>query len=390
MIIKLAFKNIMGAGLRTWLNIFILSLAYFTIIAMQGFLEGWKHDAAREIKNWYAAGGHYWQKDYDPYDPFSLEDSHAPIPGELLPEIEAGNAVPILYTPASIYPKGRMRNIVLKGIDPQQELLELPTHYLVKESEDICAIVGSRMAENTELTAGDFVTLRWRDRHGAFDAIDIKVVHVFETTVLNVDSNQMWISLTNLQKMLELPDQATIIALDSEVRPLDLTDWTFRTQDYLLQDLKNMIDAKSIGTSVMYMILLFMAGIAIFDTQILSIFRRRREMGTMMALGLTRNKIIALFTLEGILHAVLAFFVGALYGIPLLNLLQKTGISFPGDAEDYGLSGITNTLYPEYGWKLVLGTVIFVLIVVTVVSYLPVRKIAHLKPTDALRGKMTK
>jgi len=32
---------------------------------------------------------------------------------------------------------------------------------------------------------------------------------------------------------------------------------------------------------------------------------------------------------------------------------------------------------------------LLVLIVTTIVSYLPTRRIAKLKPTDALRGKMT-
>ena len=32
LIIKLAFRNIVGAGLRTWLNVFVLSLAFVIII----------------------------------------------------------------------------------------------------------------------------------------------------------------------------------------------------------------------------------------------------------------------------------------------------------------------------------------------------------------------
>lgn len=190
--------------------------------------------------------------------------------------------------------------------------------------------------------------------------------------------------------MFDLPDQASIIAVSDNKLEMPAEDWIFRSEKFLLQDLENMIQAKSIGTSIIYVILLFMAVIAIFDTQVLSIFRRRKEMGTMMALGLTRKKIICLFTLEGILHAVLAFFLAALYGIPFLNWFQKNGISFTGSADDYGLSGVGSALYPQYGFKLVFSTVQIVLIVVTVFSYLPVRKIAKLKPTDALRGKMTK
>jgi ABC-type lipoprotein release transport system permease subunit len=37
----------------------------------------------------------------------------------------------------------------------------------------------------------------------------------------------------------------------------------------------------------------------------------------------------------------------------------------------------------------VLGTTVLVLIVTTIVSFLPTRRIAKLKPTDALRGRWT-
>jgi putative ABC transport system permease protein len=45
-------------------------------------------------------------------------------------------------------------------------------------------------------------------------------------------------------------------------------------------------------------------------------------------------------------------------------------------------------LYPVYSLSLIAGTVLIVMIVTTIVSYWPSRKIAKLNPTDALRGRM--
>ncbi len=390
MIFKLAYKNIMGAGFRTWLNIFILSLSYFVIIALQGFFVGWQDDASREMKNWDFAGGQYWQETYDPYDPYTLEDSHAAIPEDLQKLIDNDEAISILFSPATIYPEGRMRNIILKGIDPNQNLIELPTKYLAESNGEINCIIGSGFADNLNIKEGDYLVLRWRDKNGTYDARDIKVAHVFSTTVITVESNQIWISLPILQEMLDLPNEATIITVKDETFNKQIPGWSHRDLDFLLIDLTNMIKAKTMGSSIMYILMLFLAMLAIFDTQILSIFRRRKEMGTMMAMGMTRPKIIQLFTLEGVLHAVLAILMGAVYGIPLLNHFQKVGMQIGMDAKEWGLSGLDDALYPVYGWKLVVGTIVLVLITVTIVSFLPTRKIAKLKPTDALRGKMTK
>ena len=390
MIFKLAMKNILGAGFRTWLNIFILSLSYFAIIALQGFYVGWQDDATREMKNWDIVGGQYWHETYDPYDPYTLEDSHAPIPEELESIISKGEAISLLFTPATIYPEGRIRNIILKGIDQNQTLIDLPTKYLTDSINEINCIIGSGFADNLNIKGGDYINLRWRDKNGTFDALDIEVAHVFTTTVLTVEKNQIWISLPILQEMLGLPNEATIITIKDEMYDKEFSGWQYKDLDFLLLDLTNMIQMKTVGSSIMYAILLFLAMIAIFDTQILAIFRRRKEIGTMMAMGMTRPKIIQLFTLEGALHAVLAIFMGAIYGIPLLRHFEKVGMQLGADAKELGLSGLSDALYPVYGWKLVVGTIILVLITTTIVSFLPTRKIAKLKPTDALRGKMTK
>jgi ABC-type lipoprotein release transport system permease subunit len=133
--------------------------------------------------------------------------------------------------------------------------------------------------------------------------------------------------------------------------------------------------------------LLFLAMITILDTQVLSIFHRKKEIGTLMALGLTRGAVIRLFTLEGALNALSAALLGAVYGIPLLVWFVKTGLAVPAAMESSGFS-IGERIYPAYSAVLVVGTMVLVSIVTTIVSYLPTRQIARLKPADALRGRL--
>jgi len=149
-----------------------------------------------------------------------------------------------------------------------------------------------------------------------------------------------------------------------------------------------MVESKTAGSSILYAIFLALAMLAIFDTQVLSIFHRRREMGTLMALGFTRTKVIGLFTLEGALNGVLAALVAAVYGIPLLSWMARTGWALPGDTDSYGFA-IGERLFPSYGAALVAGTTLVVLLTTAVVSFLPTRRIAKLKPTDALRGRLS-
>jgi ABC-type lipoprotein release transport system permease subunit len=188
--------------------------------------------------------------------------------------------------------------------------------------------------------------------------------------------------------MLQLPEEASlvVVARGLESVPPAEAGWIWRDTDYLLSDIVEMVRMKSASSHILYGIMLIMGLLAIFDTQVLAIWRRRKEIGTLIALGLDRGRVIVLFTLEGAMHAVLALVVGAAYGIPVLALSRSRGFAVPEMMSEMGLP-VPQVLYPVYGARLVIGTTLLVLISVTVVSSLPASRIAKLRPTDALRGK---
>ena len=384
---KLAYRNLIGAGLRTWLNVFVLSLVYVLIIWHKGILDGWNRQARHDMINWETGTGQYWQENYDPYDPFTLNDSHAAIPSDVKKDINKGLVTPILISQATIYPEGRMQSALLKGIDPGQTILELPTAMLDVDMEEIPAIIGTAMAKSTNLKTGDYVTIRWRDANGTFDAAEAKIVAVFKTFVPTVDAGQLWIPLERLQKMKQMPGEATIMVCGENYTPGIIAGWKFSGLDLLLKEIEDTISAKSKGGSILYIFLMLLAMLAVFDTQVLSIFRRQKEIGTYMAMGMTRGQVVRLFTVEGAMHAVLAAVMGAVYGIPLLSLQAIKGFALPGNTEDYGLA-IADKIYPEYSLGLILVTILLVLVTTTIVSYLPARKIARMEPTEAIRGKL--
>ena len=386
--IKLAYRNLMGGKLRTILNVLVLSLAYVVIIWHKGLINGWAVQAERDMKDVEIGGGQYWHEQYDPYDPFSIDDSHAPISNIIQIAINKGNLTPILISQGTMYPQGRAQSILLKGIDPQQNILDIPSEYLEIEIDEIPAMVGAIMAKKNKLNIDDYITIQWRDANGTFDAAEAKIVHIFKVDVPTVDSGILWIPIDKHREMLQLPNEATILVTAKDVGSIgSIPGWNFKNTDFLLADFKDMIKMKNFGGYIMFIFLLLLALIAIFDTQVLSIFRRQKEIGTHIALGMTQNQVIGLFTIEGAMYAVLAAILGAIYGIPFLAWQAKSGYTMPGSTEDFGMA-IAEKIYPTYSIALIIGTVLTILIVTTIVSYFPSRRISKLKPTDAIRGKI--
>lgn len=387
--IKLAFRNLIGAGLRTWLNVLVLSFSFVVIIWMKGILAGWDQQAKTDMTNWQIGQGQVWHEEYDPYDPFTLTESHAVVPAEFENEIASGAMEPVLLVQGTIYPEGRMQSISIAGINPGQEILMIPTQQLdTVVPGALPAVIGNMLAKNMKIEHGDRLTIRWRDANGMFDATEVFVAGIFSSNVPAVEAGTVYVELEQLRQMTLLDGEATFFILgEGEKQWIDTGEWVYKSKDELTAAIDEMIKTKTAGQTVFYTILLLLAMLAVFDTQVLSIFRRQKEIGTYIALGYTRREVVGLFTVEGAMHSVLAAVVAAAYGFPFLWWQATNGWTMPLEASEFGMA-IAQTLYPVYSAGLVVTTVLIVVMVTTVVSYWPSRKIARMNPTEALRGRI--
>ena len=380
--IRLAFKNLIKAGLRTWLNVTVLAFTFIFIVFYNGFINGWQDQAEQDEIAWQYGQGQLLQEGFDPQDPFTFQEGHA-----LLPEDEQQNLVPVLIRQATLYPEGRLMPVVIKGIKADQQLLKLPTHLLEESSAQIPAIIGKRFATAANLKKGDQVLLRWRDKYGTFDAFNITVAGIFNTNSAAVDNGQIWVPLNKLWEMTGLTNEASFLIAKPGYQATATEGWEFKDLDYLLSDLRAAVNMERSTSAIIYLVLLCIALLAIFDTQVLSIFRRQQEIGTYIALGMTRKQVLGIFTVEGSMYSIFAMVVGGLIGLPIFIYTATQGIGLFDGIDEMGIS-IANRVYPTFGFGLVAGTVILLLISATLVSFLPARKIATMNPVNALKGKM--
>ena len=392
MLFKIAIKNLLGAKLRTWLNVFVTALSFFMIILFSAMYDGMREHAKQVTIDTEIAGGAYWHPEYDPLDPMTFEDAHSIIPRDLKLLVDQKKAVPVLVSQASIYPNGRIMPVIMKGITPEQNIVNMPTQMLFGHEEvTIPVLIGRSMAKDANLEVGDAFTIRWLDADRTYDADEGTVVHIMDTENFKLDMGHIWVPLKKAQTMLAMEEEATYVTYAEGLSVVkNKHDWIPRDVKYLIRDMEALIKADEPNAAIMYIILLCFAAMGIFNAQVLSIFRRGREIGTLMALGMTRTRVVGLFTLEGGLNAFLAAIMTVILFGPLLWYFGNNGIWLGVDYSD-GAMGIIIDKYliPVYSVGLVVTTTIIVSIIVLIVSYLPSRRIARMKPTDALRGKVT-
>ena len=389
MLFKIALKNLLGARLRTFLNVFVTAFSFFMILFMSAMYDGMLQHAKQVTMNTEIAGGAYWHPEYDPLDPITFENAHSVPPTAIQALVDQKKAFPVLVSQASIYPGGRIMPTIMKGIPPGQNIVNMPTDALFGHKDiAIPVLIGKGMARESKLEVGDVFTIRWLDADLTYDANEGTVVHIMDTENFKLDIGHIWIPLNKAQSMLAMEKEATYVTYEKGVPPVqDKGDWIPRDINYLVQDMEAAIEADKPGAQIMYLILLALAAMGIFNAQVLSIFRRGREIGTLMAIGMTRSRVVGLFTLEGGLNAVLAAVATFIFFGPVLWYFGVYGIPLPIDYSEMGLI-MAKRLMPVYTIGLVISTTILVSIIVLIVSYIPSRRIAKMKPTNALRGKV--
>jgi len=388
MLFKIALKNLLGARLRTFLNVLVTAFSFFLILFMSAMYDGMLQHAKQVTMDTEIAGGAYWHPEYDPLDPLTFEDALSVPPAAVQALVDEKKAFPVLVSQASIYPGGRIMPAIMKGIPPGQNIVNMPTDALSGHEEiALPVLIGKGMASDTKLEVGDVFTIRWLDADRTYDANEGTVVHIMDTENFKLDMGHIWIPLNKAQAMLAMEGEATYVTYEKGVSPVqNKGDWIHRDINYLVQDMEAIIEADKPGAQVMYMVLLALAAMGIFNAQVLSIFRRGKEIGTLMAIGMTRSRVVGLFTLEGGLNAVLSAMATLIFFGPVLWYFGKYGIPLPIDYSEMGMI-VAKRLIPVYTIGLVVSTTILVSIIVLIVSYIPSRRIAKMKPTNALRGK---
>ena len=388
MLFKIALKNLLGARLRTFLNVLVTAFSFFLILSMLALYDGMLQHAKQVTIDTEIAGGAYWHPAYDPLDPMTFEDAHSTPPRAVQALVDEKKAFPVLVSQVSIYPGGRIMPAIMKGIPPDQNIVNMPTDALSGHEEiAIPVLIGKGMASDTKLEVGDTFTIRWLDTDRTYDADEGTVIYIMDTENFKLDLGHIWIPLNKAQAMLAMEGDATYVTYKKGAPPAqDSGGWIPRDINYLVQDMEAIIEADKPGAQIMNMILLALAAMGIFNAQVLSIFRRGREIGTLMAIGMTRSRVVGLFTLEGGLNAVLAAVATLIFFGPILWYFGVYGIPLPIDYTEMGLI-MAKRLMPVYTVGLVFSTTILVSIIVLIVSYIPSRRIAQMKPTDALRGK---
>ncbi|MBU1690920.1 MAG: FtsX-like permease family protein [Gammaproteobacteria bacterium] len=236
---------------------------------------------------------------------------------------------------------------VADGVDPQKEAL-LSKAFRIVDGHDLSSltaqevVLGRGLARNLGVTQGATIALLATTSGGSINAVEAKVAGIFISANQAYDDAALRLPIGLAQSLLRVNGaHAWLVLLDD----------TERTDDYLTQfrarfpmpenklefvpwyqqaDFYNKTVALfSQQMNVLRLIIGCIIVLSISNMLVMNVLERTGEIGTLLAIGFKRKKILHLFAIEGLLLGLAGASLGLGAGYGLAEAISAIGIPMP-------------------------------------------------------------
>ncbi|SCX39319.1 FtsX-like permease family protein [Nitrosospira sp. Nsp1] len=238
---------------------------------------------------------------------------------------------------------------VADGVDPQkQKEAELSKALRIAEGRNLAAasakevVLGRGLARNLDVHPGATVALLATTPGGGVNAVEVEVAGIFVSTNQAYDDSALHLPINLAQSLLRVNGAHVWLVL---------LDDTERTDDYLAQfrtrfpapenklefvpwyqqaDFYNKTVALfSQQMNVLRLIIGCIIVLSISNMLVMNVLERTGEIGTLLAIGFKRTKILYLFAIEGLVLGLAGASLGLAIGYGLAELISAIGIPMP-------------------------------------------------------------
>ena len=286
--------------------------------------------------------------------------------------------------------------VIGRGIQPDQEYDRAgfaPTMVdgrPVAMNQEHEALVAAGLAKTLKLRPGDRLTLMSATVDGAINGIDTTVVGIYTTGIRELDERSVVVRLDTAQTLLATDRISRLVVV------LHDTDQTAAAEESLAQQLGPGIrirtwselatfyhQVRSLYSGIfgfLGIIITILVVLSAGNAMTMTVMERVREIGTLMAVGTSRLRIMAMFVVEGLALGTIGGTLGLALGYTLARVLTAADIQMPPPPT------FTTGFPLEIEVVPALYAAVLVVMVLTLgaAALLPAIRAARLRITDAL------
>lgn len=399
--ISLALRNVVRHKRRSFIAVLSICIGITSLLLAGGFIE-WNLRFGREstihsqlghirlFKNGYLDAG---QADPSAFL-FPLEDKDL---SRLLAVPGVKVVAPRLSFNGLVSHGEATVSFIGEGVAPLQEK-EISRSVTITDGVDMRAddakgiVVGQGLAANLGVVPGDVVVLMVNTVDGRVNAAEVRVVGLFATVTKAYDDSALRVPISLAHQLLRASGAHSYAVLLEETEQtsgvVKRLEEMFKGSGLAVVPWSDLADfynktAELFGkqVDVVRLIIALIIMLSIANSLMMSVMERTAEIGTMMALGQTRQGVLSLFLMEG---AFLGIF-GGVSGI-FLGWLSGMGISaigIPMPAPPGMAFGYTAEI--SVTWWMVVQSFVMAVLTSLVASFYPAWKASRMQIVDALR-----
>jgi ABC-type antimicrobial peptide transport system permease subunit len=129
---------------------------------------------------------------------------------------------------------------------------------------------------------------------------------------------------------------------------------------------------------------MFVIGVGIMNTVLMSVFERIREFGVMMAIGTSPRQIMSLIFLETFVLEFIGIILGVIGGYAVTFYFGKVGIAFPDLEKAFSKSYMSTVTYTQVSFEHVVQSIITLFLLTSIISLYPAWKAGRMEPVKAI------
>lgn len=413
--IKLAVKNLSRHRIRSLVSVSAITFGVLVVVFARGYVIGITEGIGDFYVQYNTGHIRITESEYRPRE--RLLTLIHPVNGfdgggveEMIAEFEALEdvkmAVPRIKFGAMATYEDDLIDMIGWGVDTEKELLFTQIANDIAEGRmpnpgERGILMGSELLRKLSIGVGDRVTIVYNTAYGSMGGSTFEVTGRIQSGLKLLNEKLFYLPIDIAQELLYMEDEATELLI-LNTGGLDATR-------EVMPKITSILDARAEGVyeavpwynsgtifefvsiarriyAFIYIFIVILASFVVFNTMIMIISERKREIGMMGAMGMGKRRMLRLFMTEGALKGLIGSLIGALLGGALTYPLSISGIdfgdAFEGASADYLMSPI---IYPHFSISNMIVGFLIGFVVVCIAVYIPSRSAASLNPTDALR-----
>ncbi|UZO79172.1 FtsX-like permease family protein [Aquimarina sp. ERC-38] len=258
-------------------------------------------------------------------------------------------------------------------------------------------LISHKIAEKLKIKVRKKIVLQFRDKNGDLIAGSFRVAGIFKTENAVTDMTKVYVQKKDINRLYGKPDAIHEIAVKlNDVQEIAAVQKNIRVnlkqKDVIVRNYRQIAPNIQLYESQIYislgiLLVIFMLALVfgILNTMMMTVLERTKELGVLMAIGMNRNKIFNMITLETILLGLIGAPMGLLFGWQTINYYHKNGIDLSQFGKGTEWFGVKSIIYPDLELKVCLLIMIGVFITTILAAIYPSIKATKLRPVVAIR-----